>query len=890
MASENYEWQPSSGKANEPVTAANVDSLRTWEPRFSRASVSDEAGASNSRILFNRVGICCIAVGLLWLTTLDMSAAIADAHYKSVGLNAVVDSWEKSVEVIVMEENAYELCANRALYECNQSFNDSVSYLDADLKARFTANEATVQVASDVAGSCQGTYVQMSKSLLRYQTLGYTILYKSDVCSAAQIDEVQTLLGDASEQTAYAYSLSTDYTRSNSYLMMQATESVANYTSYNYDYFTTAAAAISLDVGTLLAMSPPKLAELSAAVAPLDEAVDSFIDCTVRRQCTSGQTVDCCSHQSVADVYDDMVGALNVAYVATANALAANIDALNQTYIDMQAELAEAKAFVDRVDPYWDNVQQAVQEISDVDLPGVGTWSPKLQLVNNYKPNLALVTPEFADYFYTFGDAYIANLTEDVAEAGQAVVDGATGWADAINITMFDTPTLLSDYDPPEVDLHSDEMAENTDAFLSAQATALGEIYTSVDTGGSGNITDTIIAYIETNVVSPSSINVTLTDFNTETEFSFYNFLDVFSTISAGFIFVDYAWRIFTSLHIIVRYWSTSAVGLPLVDVRQFKTTQKTPAAVRLARILTNPFVLYGGLLAAAVIGLTVLLSVYLPIYNEFRHGCIETHDGTLLSKNTAAFAINFATISGAGAIADGLRDYDALRNSKCSAYSNKAATDYSTFVSAWNDADAVRVDSMGKVWKIQHCIEFNSTGITFLPVAYEAMILDEDGVTPNTHPLTLNETSLCWEAAPQPVTMSFNCTDMLPACDIGCSGPSVPLITYTTHQSSCASEDLIHSYLLKLFTAVTIYVCLNVSRVVFVKAVGLLMWRSITPFGFSFVGSCSRSGKMTVNAKTLLQAETAIMVQKFNLQAMGMLIFSGLIHLPWLLMLVYIS
>jgi hypothetical protein len=124
----------------------------------------------------------------------------------------------------------------------------------------------------------------------------------------------------------------------------------------------------------------------------------------------------------------------------------------------------------------------------------------------------------------------------------------------------------------------------------------------------------------------------------------------------------------------------------------------------------------------------------------------------------------------------------------------------------------------------------------------------------------------------------------------VGCNGPSEALIGYQTHQASCASEDMIHSYLLKLFTGIVIYICLNISRVSFTKGLSMMAWRSITPFGFNFVGSCSRSGKMTVNAKTLLQAETAVMISKFKIQAMGYFIFAGLIQMPWLFMLIYIS
>jgi len=294
-------------------------------------------------------------------------------------------------------------------------------------------------------------------------------------------------------------------------------------------------------------------------------------------------------------------------------------------------------------------------------------------------------------------------------------------------------------------------------------------------------------------------------------------------------------------------------------------------------------------IILAAVVCLTVSLQAYLPIYSEFQQGCVQSHDGTMLSRNTNAFAYNYASLSGAGQIADGLKDYDSQRNAECAGYTNKANNAFITFHDQFVANENQLLDSQSRVDQIVKCVIFDTTSISYQQGIFEASVFDKNG-NAMTHPITLIEQSSC-HVTPTPLqSMAFNCSTELPACAVGCAGPSALIIEYTTHQSACASEDLIHSYLLKLITGVVIYICLNVSRLSFMKGLSLLFWRSVTPFGFTFVGSCSRSGKMTVNAKTLLQAETAVTISKFKIKAMGIFIFAGLIHLPWLLMLVTLA
>jgi len=160
-------------------------------------------------------------------------------------------------------------------------------------------------------------------------------------------------------------------------------------------------------------------------------------------------------------------------------------------------------------------------------------------------------------------------------------------------------------------------------------------------------------------------------------------------------------------------------------------------------------------------------------------------------------------------------------------------------------------------------------------------------------HPLiVIQRATTCFTAAvtEQPLANGqFNCT-ALPECSVTCSGPNTEVLAYASYQTGCRTEWFIHSYVLRAFLSILIFVCMNLSRVQLINAICLLQWRVLTPDGFNFIGTCSKSGKPTVNMKIKLKRELQKLIDKFERDALILFVIAVLLHLPYLIVMAVVQ
>ena len=106
-----------------------------------------------------------------------------------------------------------------------------------------------------------------------------------------------------------------------------------------------------------------------------------------------------------------------------------------------------------------------------------------------------------------------------------------------------------------------------------------------------------------------------------------------------------------------------------------------------------------------------------------------------------------------------------------------------------------------------------------------------------------------CDAAAMQQVEVSvkkavFDCT-ALPVCQISCGGPDRSVVHAVCKSCSCMAEWLANSYAIQLTVALCVYFILNISRVLVIKGIVMITWRSLTKEVFDVRTSCSRRGQM---------------------------------------------
>jgi hypothetical protein len=143
-----------------------------------------------------------------------------------------------------------------------------------------------------------------------------------------------------------------------------------------------------------------------------------------------------------------------------------------------------------------------------------------------------------------------------------------------------------------------------------------------------------------------------------------------FSSMSDLLFMIDYVFRIFFTLRMCYKYWHVSEVQIPKVDIRTQKEVTN-PFEMSNGRLIisffTNPMI--GAFLGSIITVATAatIMSVYFPLYTEYRNGCIPSEaNGTFIGENVYSSAYNFAYREGSSSILRGIDQLDMLKANAC--------------------------------------------------------------------------------------------------------------------------------------------------------------------------------------------------------------------------------
>jgi hypothetical protein len=492
--------------------------------------------------------------------------------------------------------------------------------------------------------------------------------------------------------------------------------------------------------------------------------------------------------------------------------------------------------------------------------------------VNLHAVNITIPKPN-APAFFT---AHLPPVASYFANASGAIknqtVAQAKAWANQINATTVTMPTILQDYNPPPIVVDTPTLNVESDTFLANTKVALGQP-PSVDIGDKFN--SSIDLHLPTNINVLSSVHFSFMSFGGK--FSFLALVDASNAIVWISLVIDYMWRIYKSGRTALKFFSASAMGIPTVDVRQFKTTKKTPSNLRFWRIITHPYVLTGGMLVLATLGIYALTLAYIPVYQQYKEGCVRSNNGTLITNNSYSFAYNFAAQDGNDDLLLGLHRFDSNRAGVCGTYTQrytKTATDQETAVSQStqnaNEAGA-KIDLINKCL-LNASFDLSTPGLTNVSTLRNPLNIAAAGVNCSSY------------VAPEMAGAFFNCSH-LALCNVVCQGPNPVMLRSSTFTAGCDSEWLFHASLFRFLLTILVYVSLNVSRTFILLALCRLNWRALTPMGFNFVGSCSRAGVLASFVKDKLQKQVHVTVRRFEKQAVVFLILAVGVHVPYILL-----
>ena len=151
--------------------------------------------------------------------------------------------------------------------------------------------------------------------------------------------------------------------------------------------------------------------------------------------------------------------------------------------------------------------------------------------------------------------------------------------------------------------------------------------------------------------------------------------------VSVGdlFFLVDWVFRVYFTIRLCFKYWDVSSVKIPQVDIRTEKEVFN-PFKLNHGRlfflVVSNPLV--GALLASTIVIwiLAFSTSVYIPIFEEYRSGCIpQDANGTFVAENIYSSAYNFAYRDGSSSLVKGADTFETTKSNTCASMFTSSAT-----------------------------------------------------------------------------------------------------------------------------------------------------------------------------------------------------------------------
>ena len=331
----------------------------------------------------------------------------------------------------------------------------------------------------------------------------------------------------------------------------------------------------------------------------------------------------------------------------------------------------------------------------------------------------------------------------------------------------------------------------------------------------------------------------------------------------------DYIFRAYLTLKLCYKYWNVSSIKVPEIDIRKNKEITN-PFTMSKGRILfflvTHPMV--GGILAFAVAFLTisVITSIYSPIFRHYASECIpEDGQGTFLGRNLYTTAYNFASRDGSSLLRKKLDDFDIKSIESCSSEHSSSVFMYSEDLAKLEshrntlvrlNADMILMDDCLDKDLIQNlfqnacCGEIGYGQCSNQTEKYENIHelkcpLDEQKNPLNHTGYYLSKRSCdIYDRQDEWVLQDaiFNC-QALPSCDVTCDGPQKQKLRQVTRECSCMFEWFIHSLCLRMILSFLIFGLMNGSRVIFVDGLARVLWRRLHPGTFSVWATCDSDG-----------------------------------------------
>jgi hypothetical protein len=471
-------------------------------------------------------------------------------------------------------------------------------------------------------------------------------------------------------------------------------------------------------------------------------------------------------------------------------------------------------------------------------------------------------------------------------------------------------------YNPPPVNTDLAQWNSTSAAFQPALKSKLGAL-----SAASAGAPPPQSAVVDTKGVNLTRQESTVADLKQHADWDLYSYGgDTANSVDAGLaqmsdviVYFDYAFRAIHTVMVVRSYWRLSELGTPSGDARVKVSAgkgwgqQQTPTQ-KMVALATNPLVLSALLVTTVSVVLYLVWYLYSPLYLEYVNSCLRASpadiaagnaSGTMLYRNGYSILHQFSAGHGDKLANELVDQLNAGRNADCAQNNFDDTVLYNQQVDQFNNYTQNLTGSTVQNAALLTCLDLAKIQRDFPATATFAA----------SRVLTLASDPNYRHAHPKPdMAGVYNCSAVGAGCppirtsndeNQACPGPNKARLQGEVFNAACTSEWWVHANLFSAFMVTSTYVLLNISRLLFMRAVVRCFWRHLVSGPFSFLASCTDRGEIIYpervtekgdSMRVAIHEALKLRLKTWTRWGYLLLLVSIVLNVPWVWGLIFLS
>ena len=223
--------------------------------------------------LINRLLMCCLAICLLWMTTLQVSVAIVSQQIPVPTIDSVIDSCSFAYSVIEVQREHYSACVDRQLTVCAVQYNKAYLTESDRVAQAEVSNSFLTRSFQTVVSNCSSSLLHAKQSLKAWSEggVGYSLPFYPN-CSTSDRQKVLNIIGSSSsgQSKASLYDTAEDYSTLSDTTASHFSSYASALAAYNAEYVNNKTKHLQMQVQSLVSnVSVPHMLKLNHSLQPI---------------------------------------------------------------------------------------------------------------------------------------------------------------------------------------------------------------------------------------------------------------------------------------------------------------------------------------------------------------------------------------------------------------------------------------------------------------------------------------------------------------------------------------------------------------------------------------------------------------------------------------------